>query len=292
MTVGTSISVTGDEFVAAGTGTRYAFRGWNDGNQFKMSRSTSYAITLPVTITAYYWPQHLVAFDQSGIPAATTWHVNVAGSNQVGPTSRWVDEGTSVAFSYESPVAGTAGTRYVLSGTSTSSPVTVASPVTVTGTYNTQYLLTVQTSGLGTNTTSVRNGVSLLGTATDATPLAVFLPLGTVLSLNVDDPVNGAGGTQYFFQTFSPAPPGTLTSAFTTSASYKTMSQQIDIAIAGGGIQQQGGSGVAGALKLQWAAAEADLAAGNFAQALTDIESFVASPGGPVGQEGDGRDLA
>ena len=265
---GVSVSFSYESPVAGAAGTRYVLSG--------TSTSSPLTVLAPVTVTGTYGTQYLVAFDQTGIPAPTAWHVTVAGTPTAGPTSVWVNNGGSVPFSYESPVAGATGTRYVLSGTSSSSPLTVLTPVTVTGTYGTQYLLTVHTSGLGTNTTPVRNGLSLLGTATDATPLAVFLPLGTLLSLNVDDPVNGAGGTEYFFQTFSPALPVTLTNLVTTTASYKTMSQQIDAALVIGGIQQQGGPAVAGSLKQQWAAVTADLALGQYAQALTDIESFVA----------------
>jgi hypothetical protein len=53
------------------------------------------------------------------------------------------------------------------------------------------------------------------------------------------------------------------------------MSQLIDDALASGGIQQQNGNGVAGALKVHWGNVEADLAAGNDAQALNAIEAFV-----------------
>lgn len=275
-TSGSVVALSADADVPAGAGSRYDFRAWQV-NGFPSGASVT--MTGPKTATAVYQLQHRVDFVEAGIPAnGTGWHVTIDGALQPGPAFTWIDHGTAVSYSYETPVADALdpAKRYVLSGVAPPSPLAVLAPGTVTGTYGTQYLLTVRTSGLGTNTMSVRNGVSLLGTATDAAPLAVFLPLGTVLSLNVDDPVNGTGGTQYFFQTFSPAPPGMLTSGFTTTANYETMSQQIDDALAGGGIQQQRGAGVAGALKQQWAAVEADLAAGNFAQALSDIESFVA----------------
>lgn len=272
---GSVVALSADTDVPAGASSRYDFRAWQVNG---FSSGASVTMTGPKTATAVYQFQHRVDFAEAGIPAnGTVWHVTIDGAPQPGPAFTWIDHGTGVSYSYETPVADALdpATRYVLSGVAPPSPLTVLAPGTVTGTYGTQYLLTVRTSGLGANSTSVRNGVSLLGTATDAAPLTVFLPLGTVLSLNVDDPVNGTGGTQYFFQSFAPAPPGTLTSGFTTTASYETMSQQIDDALAGGGIQQQGGPGVAGSLKQQWAAVEADLAAGTFAQALGDIESFV-----------------
>jgi hypothetical protein len=147
--------------------------------------------------------------------------------------------------------------------------------MTVIGNYQTQYLLTVRTNGLGTNTTTVRNGATVLGTATDATPMTAWLPAGTGLALNVDEPVNGAAGVEYFFRGFQPVPPATLTSGFTTTATYKTMSQLIDDAIAGGGITDQNGNGVGGALKQQFDAVQADLAAGHYVAALGSLSAFI-----------------
>jgi hypothetical protein len=231
-----------------------------------------------LTATAVYQLQHLITFDQSGIPAATLWHVAVDGAALAGPASVWHDDGSSVSFSYESPVADATDpqTRYVLTGTSTPSPLLVTAPTTVIGSYQTQYLLTVRTNGLGTNTTSVRNGAALLGTATDATPMTAWLLAGTPLALSVDEPVNGAAGVEYFFRGFQPVPPASLTSGFTTTANYETMSQLIDDALAGGGITDQNGNGIAGALKQQFDAVQGDLAAGHYMPALGSLEAFIA----------------
>ena len=269
---GSALSVTGDAIVGAGAGSRYDFRRWSDGSVAFMTSTASFAITAPVTITATYQLQHLVGFDESGIPAATTWHVDVAGSNTVGPTSRWFDEGTSVAFSYETPVSGTVGTQYVLSGTSTASPLTVAGPVTVVGTYGAEYLLHVSTSGLGANLTSVSNGSVSLGSANDLVSVERFFPAGTVVDLQVDDPVNGLGGVQYFFNGFAPAPPATLTAPFSTTAEYETMEEQIDDALSSGAVKN---AGLANSYREQWANVTADLSAGAYAAALDHIEAFV-----------------
>lgn len=106
-------------------------------------------------------------------------------------------------------------------------------------------------------------------------PATAWLADGTPLALHVTEPVNGAGGVQYFFRGFVPVPPGVLASGFATVAQYETMTQLIDDAPAGGGIQQQNGNGVAGALKVHWGNVEADLAAGNDAQAVNAIDAFV-----------------
>ena len=230
-----------------------------------------------VTLTCAFEHQFLVTFDQSGIPPATSWHVTVDGTTLPGPASVWRDTGSSVSFSYESPVADAtdAQKRYVLTGTSTPSPLVVSTAATVIGTYQTQYLLTVRTSGLGTNTTSVRNGATLLGVASDASPMTVWLPSGTALALNVDEPVNGANGIEYFFRGFQPAPPATLTSGFTTTAKYETMSQLIDDALASGGITPQNRHSVADALKRAFAATQTFLNLHLYALALRNLEAFI-----------------
>jgi len=272
---GTPVPLSADADVSAGVGSRYDFRRWESGGTPLLGSS----ITLfgPRTVTAVYQLQRLVTFDETGIPAASPWHVTVAGVSHLGPFSLWADDGSTQSFAYQTPVpdASVSTTRYVLSGTSTPSPLHVSAPVTVVGSYSTQFLLSVGTHGLGANTTEVTNGVTLIGTATDATPATAWLAAGTPLALHVTDPVDGAGGVQYFFRGFVPVPPGVLASGFATIAQYETMTQLIDDALASGGIEQQNGPGVAGALKVQWGNVEAALAAGNDVQALNAIEAFV-----------------
>lgn len=271
--VGT-VPLSADADVAAAPGSRYDFRSWSvDG----VPSGPSVVLTSPKTATAGYQLQHRIDFGQTGIPAnGTAWHVTIDGFVQPGPALKWGNEGASVSYTYESTVVDALdpSTRYVLSGVTPASPLLDTAPRTVTGVYGTQDLLTVGTSGLGRNTTSVRNGASVLGTASDAAPVTAFLPAGTALSLSVDDPVAGIGGVEYFLQGFTPAPPGTLTTGFSTTASYATMARQIDDALASGQISAQNGAGVAGALKQKWAEVQADLAARNNARALTRIEEF------------------
>src|SRR5713101_5086635 len=124
------------------------------------------------------------------------------------------------------------------------------------------------------NDTHIFNGATLLGTANDLSPLVLFVDDGP-FALNADANVNGAGGLQYFFQGFTPAPPVTLTAAFTTTATYKTMAQLIDDALAGGGIYGPGADGLANSYRHQFAAVQADMASRDYAQALTDLQSFI-----------------
>jgi len=149
------------------------------------------------------------------------------------------------------------------------------SPKTATANYVLQHLLTVHTDGLGANSTHVFNGSTLIGTANDSSPLAIFLDHGPQAP-SADANVNGADGTQYFFQSFTPAPPTTLSAAFTTTAKYETIAQLITTALFGGAIY--------GARRRRnWptpigsksAAVQTDMGSDNYSQAQLDLQSFI-----------------
>lgn len=93
-------------------------------------------------------------------------------------------------------------------------------PLTVTANYVLQHQITIKTSGLGFNPTHVYNGSTLLGLATDWSPLVVFVDDGP-LALSVDTTVQPPGVT-YFFKGFAPTPPTNVTAAFSATASYDT----------------------------------------------------------------------
>jgi len=279
---GTVASLSADTEVSASPGSRYRFKEW----RYELGSLPGPAIAMNSyhEVTAVYELQYRVDFAETGIPPTTPWHVMIDGVLTLGPAQAWARPATSVSFGYETPVvdALVATTRYVLGSLSATSPVPIAAPTTVTATYGTEYELRVATSGLGSNYTAVQNGATLLGAATDAGPLARFLPSGTPLALQVDDPVHGAGGVDYFFDTFSPAPPAALTGGFATTAGYKTMAQQIDLAIASGRITFPPQST---SLKAQFAAAEKHLADQNYEAALGDLESFISLLDAQVGKK-------
>lgn len=127
-----------DQTVSAGSGMRYNFTSWSGG----ISATTNdFAFTLnsPITATANYQLQDLVAFTETGIPPGPVWHVTVDGTLETGPFSPWVNNGATLLYAYDKVVAGTvAGTCYVLGGVAPPSPLLVSAPTTVTGTYSTQ----------------------------------------------------------------------------------------------------------------------------------------------------------
>jgi hypothetical protein len=275
VSAGATVNINTNDFIPSGPD-RYRFRFWT-GASTDIFTATTVLMDAPKTATANYALQHLVTFDETGIPTGVPWTVRVRNVDHSGPYSEWFDEFSLVSFSFQDPVpALTAGTRYTLVGTSTTTPLEVTTTGSVTATYKTQELLTVHTAGLPSpNLTTITNSATVLGTANDATPLATWLDDGTSLSLAADANVNGVDGTQYFAQAFSPTPPATLNAPFETTMTYKTVAQLISDALENGGLTGPTASGVGKALRQQFAAVEADMGAKRYAAALGDLTAFV-----------------
>jgi hypothetical protein len=196
--------------------------------------------------------------------------------------SGWHDNGEVVALDTSTPIATGPGARYRfdhwsgdVAALTPQTSVTMTAPKTAIANYVLQFLLTVQTSGLGTNLTHISNSSGALGTASDATPLVVWIDADTAGTLTADANVNGADGIQYFFQGFAPPPPATLTSPFTTTAVYKTMAQLVDEALAAGDINDPSAPGVATALKQEFNAVQRDMAVPTYTAALGDLKAFI-----------------
>jgi hypothetical protein len=230
----------------------------------------------PVKDTAVYTRQFFLAV--STVPSF------LAGIDPLLTPSGWRDEGEVVALNTSTPINTAPGTRYRfdhwsgdVAALTTQTSVAMTAPKTAVANYVLQFLLTVQTSGLGVNLTHISNSSGLLGAANDTTPLVVWIDANTGDTLSADANVNGAGGIQYFFQGFVPPPPATLTSPFTTTAVYKTMAQLIDEALASGGITGPGAHGFANALKQKFDAIQHDMAVPNYAAALGTLRAFINS---------------
>jgi hypothetical protein len=142
--VGESISFTYHSPLPVDTGKQYV---WTSTEG--LSSAQSETIIVPEgggSVTAYYKTQYLVLFTQTGSGVAPTVTYSIDGGTPVSdtvPFSVWVDSGSSISYTYQDIVYDGAGTRYVLTGVSPSSPQTVTSSLTITGTYKTQYYLTV-----------------------------------------------------------------------------------------------------------------------------------------------------
>jgi len=275
---GGTVSLPFDTIVDDGTTHSYSFPSPvsdpNPGIRYVTSAPPATIVaTSNFSTTANYTTQYFLTV-QAVPPAAAALDVSLT-------PSAWEDAGTVAPLTTDALITVGPGSRFRFdhwsgdaSGTSPTTTLLMNGPKSATANYLSQHLVTVNTIGLGFNSTHIFNGGTLIGTANDFSPLAVYLDDGP-LALSADADVNGAGGVQYFFQGFTPAPPPTLTAAFTTAANYATMSQLIDQALASGGIYGPGADGLANSYRQQFAAVQADMASGNYAQALLDLQSFI-----------------
>jgi uncharacterized repeat protein (TIGR02543 family) len=165
---------------------------------------TAASITFTVTTT----PTYTVHFVQSGIPGGgpaptVTFHID-SGSDQQGivPFDVEVLQGHTITYSYQTPVYISDDTHYVLHSTSPYGPLTITSDRTITGTYTTEYMMTLSYSvtGGGSPTapsfTANRNGTSTPQTLTN-TPTAYYFDAGA--SWGVTNPLGGSGASERWY---------------------------------------------------------------------------------------------
>ena len=131
------------------------------GKRFRLSTVTGPASPITVsgstTVTGNYVLQYSVTFSQSGLDSSATGTVvtvnTVLKDYADLPYTIWVDSGSSVTYSYNDVVlSSTSGKRFkMVSVTGPTSPITVTSSLAVAGNYKTQYQVTFDQSGVGTD---------------------------------------------------------------------------------------------------------------------------------------------
>jgi hypothetical protein len=137
-TAGSSHTLTALSPVSAGTDKQYVWTSWSDdGTQI-------HNYTVPntnQTITANFTLQYLITFNQTGLDGTATGTVVTIDSSAKTygnlPFSEWVDNGTSVSYSYREIVSSNiTGKLFMLNSVNgPSSPIAVTGPVTVIGNY-------------------------------------------------------------------------------------------------------------------------------------------------------------
>ncbi len=178
-----------------------------------------------------------MTFTESGISGDSTGTVVTVDGNPKTEANLpfltdWLDSGASLSYSYSSPVASTTATkRYALTSPNPSptSPITITSPLTVTGTYAVEYLLTFAQSGLGGDATGtvVTIGGSLVKTAGDL-PFSDWFASGASVTYAFSDPVaSTVPGKRYALTTpaATPASGFLVSGAVTITGTYKTQFQ-------------------------------------------------------------------
>ena len=133
------------------------------GKQFRLTGvsgpSSPFIVNEPVTVTGSYVVQYSVTFTHTGLDStATGTIVTINGSARMFsglPYTWWVDSGSSVTYSYNDIVlSSVTGKRFKqTSVTGPASPISVTGAVIVTGNYKTQYQITFDQTGVGTDFT-------------------------------------------------------------------------------------------------------------------------------------------
>jgi hypothetical protein len=155
---GTNATISTNAFVDIVSGSsRYRFNGWTTANMAEIGDATRSPTTVlmdgPKTVTADYVVQYFVSINQSGVgPDFTSTIVVVDGVSynySSLPYQSWWDNGTTHTFAYQSPLVVTAyAKQYNWTGTtglstSQAGSITITTSGTLTGNYETQYYLTV-----------------------------------------------------------------------------------------------------------------------------------------------------
>jgi len=131
-----------------GNGTRRVFTSWGgDASGTNYAQSNPIIMNAAKTAIANWKTQYAVNFTQTGSPIAptVTYTADIDPTETV-PFTIWVKAGTEITYTYQDIVTGATGVRYILTSVTPSSPQTVTGPLTISGTYQTQYYLTVNTN--------------------------------------------------------------------------------------------------------------------------------------------------
>jgi len=128
-------------------GVRYVFTHWSGDATGNTSPSDPIIMDAPKTAVANWKTQYAVTFTQIGSAVAptVTYTADVDPTETV-PFTVWVNAGSQITYTYQDIVQGTPGVRYIFTGVTPPSPQIVNSPLTITGAYQTQYYLTVNTN--------------------------------------------------------------------------------------------------------------------------------------------------
>lgn len=119
---------------------------WDTTSGLSSAQSdNSFQVTESGSITGNYKTQYYMTFAQTGVDTDFTGTVMTVGGTDCDRFghSDWYDSGASITFSFNSPLNVDSGKRYVLTGQSATSPLSVSTSATVTATYHTEYYLTV-----------------------------------------------------------------------------------------------------------------------------------------------------
>jgi len=228
----TNVTLTAPTNVPVSADTQYRFDYWDVDGPSKGAGVNPIIVRMDAnhTATAHYIKQYLVTFNQTGLLSdATGTVVTVDGAPKTlgdFPFTKWIDNGGSVTYSYTSTVPSSiSGKQYVLSSVSDpSSPITVTSPVTVTGNYVAQYSVSFAQTGL--DSTATGTVVTVNGDAKTYVQLTytIWANSGSTVTYSYNDPVpSSVSGKRFRLDSVSgPISPITVSESTTVTGNYVT----------------------------------------------------------------------
>ena len=216
---------------AAGSGEQYVWNGWTGsgtGSYTGTDNPADNAVTMngPITETASWTHQY---------------YLNVTSAyGSPSPVSGWFDSGSGVSASVTSPVAGGSGTQYVCigwtgsgsvpgSGSDSSTTFTMAAPSTIVWDWKTQYQVTFDQIGVGTDFAGTVVNVDGNNYAAGDLPFNFWWDSGSSHSFSFASPLV-VGGKQYVWGSTSglsilPSDTLTVTSGGSVTGNYIVQDQ-------------------------------------------------------------------
>jgi hypothetical protein len=172
--------------------------------------STTVLMDSGKTVTADYVTQYYVTFSQSGVGldfAGTVVTIDGAYYGKSG-VSFWWDANSVHTFSFASPLAVNDGKQYVWTSTSgltslQNDPLTVTSSGSVTGDYKTQYYVTFDETGVGTDFTGTVVTIDGINYSVNSLPVSFWYDSGSSHSFSYASPLTVDSIKQYVWNTTS-----------------------------------------------------------------------------------------
>lgn len=228
----TSVQITAPLYVPSESGVggaRYVFSNWTVDSNYVPGNPITVIMDSNHTAEAHYIQQYKVTFTHTGLDSTATGTVVTVNAVPKSftdlPYSFWVNNGSSVTYSYSSIISSTdSSKRFRLdSVTGPSSPITVIGPTNVTGNYVVQYRVTFAQTGLDSNATGTVVTVNSVAKTFTDLPYTLWVDSGTVVTYSYNTIVSSSTSGKRFALTSvtGPSSPITVTSAVNVTGNFK-----------------------------------------------------------------------
>jgi hypothetical protein len=166
------------------------------------------ALTNSVTVAGNYVTQYQINFTATGLDVTAGSVLTVDGTTKAYsdlPYSIWIDSGLSVTYSYNDVISSSiSGKRFKLTSvTGPSSPILVTTTSTVTGNYKTQYQVTFDQSGVGSDFAGTIATIDSVNYNLAGLPTSFWWDKNTNHSYSFFSPLTVAGSQQYMWSSTS-----------------------------------------------------------------------------------------